>query len=134
MWNTLLEWALPLIASGGLGSAITYLINLRSNRKLATLEVNKKTHEFHQDEVDYLQGTLDKYMKDYHEMEKDFRENVTQLRNQIDELMAKNSVIISEKCNEIAALRSKVTYLKGIRCYNFTCPQRIKNSPDKTQE
>jgi len=47
MWNTLLEWALPLIASGGLGSAITYLINLRSNRKLATLEVNKKTHEFH---------------------------------------------------------------------------------------
>lgn len=134
MWDILLEWALPVIASGGLGSAITYLCTFKSRKKLGELEVSKKSKEFHQSEVDYLQNTLDKYIRDYHEMEGNFRKSITDLRNQLDDLMVKNSTIIQEKCNEISALKSKVIYLKGIRCYNFTCPQRIKNNPDKTTE
>jgi hypothetical protein len=52
----------------------------------------------------------------------------------MDKIMLEKSQAISAKCNEIATLKSKVTYLKGIRCYNFTCKHRTITNPDKTEE
>ena len=53
--------------------------------------------------------------------ESDFRKQLQGLRGEIDKVSFEKSKAIADKCTEIAELKSKVTYLKGIRCYNFTC-------------
>lgn len=141
MQEWLIEWALTIVGSGGIGAVITYLLTINSKRKQenakaedAEVEVAQKKENLHQDQYEYLQKTCDKYIKDYHELEGDFRKQMLEIRDQMDNLIMEKSKLISDKCNEIAELKSKVTYLKGIRCYNFTCPQRIKENPDKTTD
>lgn len=134
----ILEWLLAIIGSGGLGAAITYICTFKSKQKQANADaevaVTKANHEkldLAQDKYEYLSTTFDKYMKDYHELESDFRRQIKELREQMDKIMFENSKAISVKCNEIASLKSEVTYLKGLRCYDFICQKRIKLNPDK---
>lgn len=141
MEQSILEWALAVIGSGGIGAVITYICTFKSKKKQVEAEaessmvdVAQKKTDLKQDQYDYLQKTCDKYIKDYHELEGDFRTQISELREQMDKIMLEKSQAISAKCNEIATLKSKVTYLKGIRCYNFTCKHRIMTNPDKTEE
>lgn len=140
MEQSILEWALAVIGSGGIGAVITYICTFKSKKNKQKLKPNlqwsmlsRKT-DLKQDQYDYLQKACDKYIKDYHELEGDFRKQISELREQMDKIMLEKSQAISAKCNEIATLKSKVTYLKGIRCYNFTCKHRIMTNPDKTEE
>ena len=141
MEQSILEWALAVIGSGGIGAVITYICTFKSKKKQVEAEaessivdVEQKKTDLKQDQYDYLQKTCDKYIKDYHELEGDFRKQISELREQMDRIMLEKSQTISANCNEIATLKSKVTYLKGIRCYNFTCKHRIMTNPDKTEE
>ena len=134
----LLEWSLAVIGRGGLGAAITYILTFKSKAAIANADAKiaqtKAEHEkldLKQDRYDYLQETLDKYMKDYYALDEKFRNELDKVRDKINVITKTNSQAISEKCNEIAALKSQVTYLKGIRCYDFTCKKRIKENPDK---
>lgn len=136
--NPILEWVLTVIGGGGIGAIITYIATFKSRKmiseseaKLAETSAEQAKLDLNQDKYDYLQSTCDKYIKDYHELETDFRKQMRDLRESIDTIMHENTKAISDKCNEIARLKSQVTYLKGIRCYNFTCTHRIKNDPDK---
>lgn len=138
--DSILEWILAVIGSGGIGAAITYICTFNSKRREATASAEvaetKADHEkldLAQDKYEFLQKTFDKYMKDYHELESDFRRQIKDLREQMDKIMFENSQAISAKCNEIATLKSQVTYLKGLRCYNFTCTHRLKANPDKSE-
>lgn len=141
MEQSILEWALAVIGSGGIGAVITYICTFKSKKKQVEAEaessmvdVEQKKTDLKKDQYDYLQKTCDKYIKDYHELEGDFRKQISELREQMDKIMLEKSQAISAKCNEIDTLKSKVTYLKGIRCYNFTCKHRIMTNPDKTEE
>lgn len=141
MEQSILEWALAVIGSGGIGAVITYICTFKSKKKQveaeaesSMIDVEQKKTDLKQDQYDYLQRTCDKYIKDYHELEGDFRKQISELREQMDRIMLEKSQAISAKCNEIATLKAKVTYLKGIRCYNFTCEHRIMTNPDKTEE
>lgn len=129
------DWALAIISSGSLGAAITYILTFKSKRIQAMaeaesteVEVEHKKQDLKQDQYDFLQKTCDKYIKDYHTLENDFRKQLQTLRDEIDKISLEKSKAISDKCNEIAELKSKVTFLQGIRCYNFTCQNRIKNN------
>lgn len=140
MEQVLLEWILPIIGSGGLGAAITYIFTFNSRKKQADaeaeqslVEVQHKKEDLKQDQYDFLQKTCDKYIKDYHELESDFRKQLQGLRGEIDRVSFEKSKAIADKCTEIAELKSKVTYLKGIRCYNFTCQHRIKQNPEENK-
>lgn len=131
------DWALAIISSGSLGAAITYILTFKSKRIQAMaeaesteVEVEHKKQDLKQDQYDFLQKTCDKYIKDYHTLENDFRKQLQTLRDEIDKISLEKSKAISDKCNEIAELKSKVTFLKGIRCYNFTCQNRIKNNTE----
>ena len=135
--QSIFDWALAIISSGSLGAAITYVLTFKSKRMQAMaeaesteLEVEHKKQDLKQDQYDFLQKTCDKYIKNYHTLENDFRKQLQTLRDEIDKISLEKSKAISDKCNEIAELKSKVTYLKGIRCYNFTCQHRIKNNPE----
>ena len=138
--ETLYEQILHLIGGGSVGAIITYLFTLKSRVKRERAEAEiltvKSEHDrtdLQEDQFEFLQNKLDKYIRDYHELEETFRNKMHQLRDSIDNVAKENSLVISEKCNEIAALKSEITYLKGIRCYNFTCDKRIKVNPDKTE-
>ena len=131
------DWALAIISSGSLGAAITYILTFKSKRLQAMaeaesteVEVEHKKQDLKQDQYDFLQKTCDKYIKDYHILENDFRKQLQTLRDEIDKISLEKSKAISDKCNEIAELKSKVTFLQGIRCYNFTCQNRIKNNTE----
>lgn len=131
------DWALAIISSGSLGAAITYVLTFKSKRIQAIaeaesteVEVEHKKQDLKQDQYDFLQKTCDKYIKDYHTLENDFRKQLQILRDEIDKISLEKSKAISDKCNEIAELKSKVTFLQGIRCYNFTCQNRIKNNTE----
>lgn len=135
--QSLFDWALAVISSGSLGAAITYILTFKSKRIQAMaeaesteVEVEHKRQDLKQDQYDFLQKTCDKYIKDYHTLENDFRKQLQTLRDEIDKVSLEKSKAISDKCTEIAELKSKVTFLKGIRCYNFTCQHRIKNNPE----
>ena len=137
MEQVLLEWILPIIGSGGLGAAITYIFTFNSKKKQADaeaeqslVEVEHKKEDLKQDQYDFLQKTCDKYIKD---LESDFRKQLQGLRGEIDKISFEKSKAIADKCTEIAELKSKVTYLKGIRCYNFTCQHRIKQNPEENK-
>ena len=138
--DSIIEWILTLLGSGGLGAAITYIFTFKSKQTKAKAEAEQAelttAHEkldLTQDKYEFLQNTLDKYVRDYHELEADFRKQMAAVREHMDEIMRNHSTIIAEKCNEIASLKSQVTYLKGIRCYRFTCNQRVKCNPDKKE-
>lgn len=131
------DWALAIISSGSLGAAITYILTFKSKRLQAMaeaesteVEVEHKKQDLKQDQYDFLQKTCDKYIKDYHTLENDFRKQLQTLRDEIDKISLEKSKAISDKCNEIAELKSKVTFLQGIRCYNFTCQNRVKNNTE----
>lgn len=135
--QSLFDWALAIISSGSLGAAITYVLTFKSKRLQAMaeaesteVEVEHKKQDLKQDQYDFLQKTCDKYIKDYHTLENDFRKQLQTLRDEIDKISLEKSKAISDKCNEIAVLKSKVTFLQGIRCYNFTCQNRIKNNTE----
>ena len=135
--QSFLEIALAVISSGGLGAAITYIFTFKAKKLQAEaeaesteIEVEHKKQDLKQDQYDFLQKTCDKYIKDYHTLENDFRKQLQTLRDEIDKISLEKSKAISDKCNEIAELKSKVTFLQGIRCYNFTCQHRIKTSQE----
>lgn len=135
--QSLFDWTLAIISSGSLGAAITYVLTFKSKRIQAMaeaesteVEVEHKKQDLKQDQYDFLQKTCDKYIKDYHTLENDFRKQLQTLRDEIDKISLEKSKAISDKCNEIAELKSKVTFLQGIRCYNFTCQNRIKNNTE----
>ena len=135
--QSFLEIALAVISSGGLGAAITYILTFKGKKLQAEaeaesteIEVEHKKQDLKQDQYDFLQKTCDKYIKDYHTLENDFRKQLQVLRDEIDKVSLEKSKAISDKCTEIAELKSKVTYLKGIRCYNFTCQHRIKTNQE----
>lgn len=135
--QSFLEIALAVISSGGLGAAITYIFTFKAKKLQAEaeaesteIEVEHKKQDLKQDQYDFLQKTCDKYIKDYHILENDFRKQLQVLRDEIDKISLEKSKAISDKCTEIAELKSKVTYLKGICCYNFTCQHRIKTNQE----
>lgn len=141
MSQSLLEWILAVVGSGGIGAIITYIFTFKSKQKLARVEADsaeidmeQKKNELYHDQYQYLQELCDKYLKDYHELQETFKTQISDMRNQLDSILLEKSNIISHKCVEIAELKSKVTYLNGIRCYNFTCPNRVKDNPEKIVE
>lgn len=76
--------------------------------------------DLHQDQYDYVNAQLSKIQEEYYALADKYRKTMTEHLSEID-----------EKCNEIAELKSKLVYFKGLRCYRSDCPTRIRESPYK---
>ena len=99
--QSLFEWALAIISSGGLGAAITYIFTFKAKQQQALAEaesteidVEHKKEDLKQDQYDFLQKTCDKYIKDYHTLENDFRKQLQVLRDEIDKVSLEKSKAI----------------------------------------
>lgn len=123
------------------GAGLNYLFLWKTNRLKAKNEaddigadVATKTFAMQKDQSEYLIEKLTQYQKDYYTLEDAHRERMRKFQEELTLSQREFSEIINKKCEELAVLRSKVTYLKGIRCYNTICQKRIRVNPNKKEK
>lgn len=124
-----------LIFGGSVGAGLMQLYTAKVNKqKLAAelqdalVETERKKQDNRQDAFDTMYQELNQCMKDYSAISKEYREHREEMRKQ-EEAIQKQ---IQAKCIELAELKSKLTYFKGIRCYDTLCKHRIRLDPDET--
>lgn len=144
-----------LLGGTGLGAFLNHLFLLKSNKKKGEYEAEiigaeseKKTFDVQKDQSEYLIEKLTQYQKEYYTLEDEHREQMKNLlqemkvqqdsflersrafENKISDMQREFNEKISKKCEEIAQLKSAVTYYKGLRCYKTDCKNRICENPD----
>lgn len=129
-WDSVLEWALPIIGGGGVGSAITWLGTYKSKKRLeeelakqAAITTEDKHGVMERDRFEDMYNQITKMTKDYGELSDQFRDYRKTAREIEDEFDAK----LREKTKELAYMKDEIDYLKRLRCYDLDCPNRIRN-------
>lgn len=125
-----------ILGSGGLSSFITWMMHLNANKKLKEAEVAQSEsvvenlqNTNNKDKFESMYVQITKMMHDYNELSDDYR-----AYRQVATVKERNfQKKVDDKCSELASLKSQIQYLKGLRCYNTTCPNRIKTNPEKQQ-
>lgn len=135
-WDSILEWALPVIGGGGIGSAITYLGTYKSKkrieRELAEQEeiaTETKHGIMERDRFEAMYDQITKMTLDYSELSdqfRDYRKTARAIEEEFDQKLR-------ERTSQLANLKDEVDYLKRLRCYNLDCPNRIKNKPENEE-
>lgn len=125
---------LSLLFGGGIGAVLMQLYTARVNKsKLIAetedtmTEVARKKQDNLQDAFDTMYQELNQCMKDYTAISEEYREHREKMRKYEESVQEQ----IRNKCVELAELKSKITYLKGIRCYNTLCVHRVRINPDR---
>lgn len=101
---------------------------LKAEAAAAQADAEKKNLENKQDAFDSLYQQLNKCMSDYTAISEEYRQYVEKARKKEESIQEQ----IHQKCMELADMKSQITYLKGIRCYNMTCEYRVRANPDKS--
>lgn len=123
-----------VIGSGGISSFLTWLYKRNADKRKAEAEAAQSEHLAEsmknansKDKFESMYVQITKMMQDYNNLSDDYR-NYRQGAVVKERNFQKK---VDDKCQELAALKSQVQYLKGLRCYNTTCPHRIKTNPEK---
>ena len=123
-----------LLGGGGIGSLVTWAFQFKSEKRIKEAEAkqSEKTVESmatanDRDKFESMYVQITKMMQDYNNLSDDYRSY-----RQVATVKERNfQKKVDEKCQELAALKSQVQYLKGLRCYNTTCSHRMKTNPEK---
>lgn len=126
----MLEWILGVIAATTGGLNIFQFIyyktqrdKLRAEADTATTEARHKGLDLMQDQYDFVFSELSKLQTEYLALQETVRRDAQEHTN-----------TINGKCNEIAELKSKIIYYKGLRCYKSDCSLRISQNPKDKEE
>ena len=135
-WDSILEWGLAVIGGGGIGSAITYLGTYKSRKKIEQehakqehIETEDKRGIMERDRFEAMYDQITKMTMDYGDLSDQFRDYRKTARAIEDEFDQK----LRERTRQLADLKDEVDYLKRLRCYNWDCPNRIKNKPENEE-
>ena len=135
-WDSILEWVLPVIGGGGIGSAITFLSTYKSKKKIEKelakqeeIDTLNKHGVMERDRFESMYEQITKMAKDYGELSDQFRDYRKTARSIEDEFDQR----LRERTRQLAELKDEVDYLKRLRCYNLDCPNRIKNKPENEE-
>lgn len=135
-WDSILEWALPVVGGGGIGSAITFLSTYKSKKKIEKelakqeeIDTLNKHGVMERDRFESMYEQITKMAKDYGELSDQFRDYRKTARSIEDEFDQR----LRERTRQLAELKDEVDYLKRLRCYNLDCPNRIKNKPENEE-
>ena len=123
-----------LLGGGGIGSFITWVFHFKSEKRIKEAEARQSEQTAEsmatandRDKFESMYVQITKMMQDYNNLSDDYRSY-----RQVATVKERNfQKKVDEKCQELAALKSQVQYLKGLRCYNTTCSHRIKTNPEK---
>lgn len=126
----MIEWVLGIVASLLAGTNIYQLFCYRSMKtrltaeaKTASVEAEHKEIDLHQDQYDYLLRKLSEFQNQYFELSSKLQQETQQ-----------HLEAINAKCNELAELKSKLVYFKGLRCYRSDCSHRIRINPEDNKQ
>ena len=113
-------------------SNIPWFMYYRSEQKKKGAEANRATTEaeqvkidLQQDQYDYLLSKLTYFQKEYVGLQTLLNTTTDSYTQELIALKVEFSGKINEKCNEIAGLKSKISYYRGLRCYKSDCSIRI---------
>lgn len=138
--NALFQWIGTIIASGGIGAAITYISTFKSNKRKAEAEAKEQEEiatQSHIESIDKL-GTMErdryeamysqinKMMQDYNDLSDEFREFRKDAAEQERKFIRK----AQDRYSQLAELKAQIKQLKKYSCYDMECPHRIKDNPD----
>lgn len=128
---------LSILFGGGLGAFFNQVYTAKVNKRKmkfeadeASVSVEQKKQDLKQDAYDTVYQQLTKCLADYAAISEEYREHIEKTRKYEESVQQQ----IHEKCVELASLKSKVTYLQGLCCYDTLCPNRIKTNPMNTKE
>lgn len=120
------------------GAGLNYLFLWKTNKLKAKNEaenigadVASKNFAVHRDQSEYLLEKLTQYQREYYNLEDEHRERIKKFQEELTTSQRKFSEVVNRKCEELAELKSKITYLKGISCYKTICENRIRQNPNK---
>lgn len=123
-----------LLGGGGIGSLVTWAFHFKSEKRIKEAEAKQSEQTVEsmatandRDKFESMYVQITKMMQDYNNLSDDYRSY-----RQVATVKERNfQKKVDEKCQELAALKSQIQYLKGLRCYNTTCTHRIKTNPEK---
>ena len=123
-----------LLGGGGIGSLVTWAFHFKSEKRIKEAEAKQSEQTVEsmatandRDKFESMYVQITKMMQDYNNLSDDYRSY-----RQVATVKERNfQKKVDEKCQELAALKSQVQYLKGLRCYNTTCSHRMKTNPEK---
>ena len=138
--GAIFEWLGAIIASGGIGAAITYCVNLRSNKRKAQaealqqeqqaqqskIETENKIGVMERDRYEAMYSQINKMMQDYNDLSDEFR----QFRKTATEQERKFIRKAQDRYSQLAELKAEIKQLKKYSCYDMECPHRIKDNPN----
>lgn len=132
--DSLLEWGLATLGSGGIGAAITYFGTYKSRQRIEQELANQAeitTLDSHgkmeRDRFEAMYKQITEMAQDYNDLSDQFREYRKTARSIELEFDEK----LRQKSHDLAVLKDQIHYLKGLRCYDLTCPNRIKINSEK---
>jgi hypoxanthine phosphoribosyltransferase len=137
--GTLFQWIGSLIAGGGLGAAVMYLVNFNSNKRKAKAEASMEEENAEQarvetenkigimerDRYEAMYSQINKMMQDYNDLSDEFREFRKQAAVQERKFIRK----AQDRYSQLAELKAEIKQLKKYTCYDAECPNRIKDNP-----
>ena len=138
--NALFQWISTIVASGGIGAAITYLTTLKSNKRMAVAEAVKQEEHAEQarvetenkigimerDRYEAMYSQINKMMQDYNDLSDEFREFRKAAAEQERKFIRK----AQDRYSQLAELKAEIKQLKKYSCYDMDCPKRIKDNPE----
>lgn len=137
--STLFQWIGSLVAGGGIGAAIMFFVNLKSNRRKAKAEASMEEENAEQarvetenkigimerDRYEAMYSQINKMMQDYNDLSDEFREFRKQAAVQERKFIRK----AQDRYSQLAELKAEIKQLKKYTCYDAECPNRIKDNP-----
>ena len=138
--NALFQWISTIVASGGIGAAITYLTTLKSNKRMAQAEAAKQEERAEQEKIETenkigimerdryeaMYSQINKMMQDYNDLSDEFREFRKHAAEQERKFIRK----AQDRYSQLAELKAEIKQLKKYSCYDLECPHRIKDNPE----
>ena len=95
-WDSILEWALPVIGGGGIGSAITFLGTYKSKKKIEKelakqeeIDTLNKHGVMERDRFESMYEQITKMAKDYGELSdqfRDYRKTARSIEDEFDQI------------------------------------------------
>ena len=141
--GALFQWIGSIIAGGGLGAMITYFATFKSNKRKANADATQHEEEAKQsrvetenkigimerDRYEAMYSQINKMMEDYNDLSDEFREFRKQAMEQERKFIRK----AQDRYSQLAELKAEIKQLKKYTCYDFECPNRIKDNPNKQE-
>ena len=142
--SALFQYIGTVVASGGIGAAITYLATFKSRKRIAKAEAKQqeeiakqsqiesqdKLGTMERDRYEAMYSQINKMMDDYNDLSDDYRKYRKDALERERDFIKK----AQDRYFQLAELKAHIKQLKHYSCYNEECPHRVKDNSETVNE